>query len=371
MKFWKVEANAAYALLGFALLGLLLANTGAAQALDSFRNFDLSLLGSTFTVEGWIHEYGIPAFFFLVGLELKRELTIGELSPIKRSVVPALAATFGVALPALTYLCVVGFGSELATGWAVPTATDVTFALAAFTVAGKALPQSARSFLLGYAVIDDLIAVLIIATLFSAPPQPVQFALWLVTTAAFVGIANTKWLLRLRWTRPVLLMLIGIAAVHFTITSGLQPTLTAVVLGLAIPSLQTQRLQDAIHPFVSFTVMPLFALFACGVTFGAANLVASAAFWAVLIRPIGKLIGITLGAELGKKLIGGMPELPLKAVLPTALLGGAGFTVALLVAKYAFTLNPEAEMAAVAATFIASAASLLAAAWLMKRYRTK
>ena len=369
MKFWRVEANAAYALLVAALLGILAANTPLSGALDAFRNVDVSFIGARFTLEGWIYSFGLPVFFFLVGLELKREIRVGELSPIKRAVVPTLAATLGVAFPALAYLAVVGGGNPISAGWAIPTATDVTFALAAFTIFGKALPQSARSFLLAYAVIDDLIAVLIIAALFSEPIQPEYFTLVIIWVALFALAARSKRLAKRGWIQAALMAATGVGAIYFTNVNGLQPTLTAVVLGLLVPTKRTQRIQDAIHPLVSFTVMPLFALFAAGVGFGGFEVGSSPVFWAVLLRPVGKLIGITLGAELGKRLIGGMPNLPLRAIVPAALLGGAGFTVALLVSKYAFTLDPAAQLAAVAATFIATAVSLAAGGLVLKAYK--
>jgi len=369
MKFWRVEANAAYALVAAAILGILAANTPLIGVLDAVRNVDVIFIGARFTLEGWIYSFGLPVFFFLVGLELKRELRVGELSPIKRAVVPALAATLGVAFPALAYLSVVGGGNPISAGWAIPTATDVTFALAAFTIFGKALPQSARSFLLAYAVIDDLIAVLIIAALFSEPIQPEYFALVIVWVALFALAARSKRLATRGWIQAALMVATGVGAIYFTNVNGLQPTLTAVILGLLVPTTRTQRIQDAIHPLVSFTVMPLFALFAAGVGFGGFEVGSSPVFWAVLLRPVGKLIGITLGAELGKRLIGGMPNLPLRAIVPAALLGGAGFTVALLVSKYAFTLDPAAQLAAVAATFIATAISLVAGGLALKAYK--
>jgi len=369
MKFWRVEANAAYALVAAAILGILAANTPLIGVLDAVRNVDVIFIGARFTLEGWIYSFGLPVFFFLVGLELKRELRVGELSPIKRAVVPALAATLGVAFPALAYLSVVGGGNPISAGWAIPTATDVTFALAAFTIFGKALPQSARSFLLAYAVIDDLIAVLIIAALFSEPIQPEYFALVIVWVALFALAARSKRLATRGWIQAALMVATGVGAIYFTNVNGLQPTLTAVILGLLVPTTRTQRIQDAIHPLVSFTVMPLFALFAAGVGFGGFEVGSSPVFWAVLLRPVGKLIGITLGAELGKRLIGGMPNLPLRAIVPAALLGGAGFTVALLVSKYAFTLDPAAQLAAVAATFIATAISLVAGGLVLKAYK--
>ena len=369
MKFWRVEANAAYVLLATALLGLMVANSPARTLLETFRDWNVPFLGTTFTLDGWIHAFGIPAFFFLVGLELKRELTVGELSPIKRAVVPALAAALGVAFPALAYLAVVGVGNPISAGWAIPTATDVTFALAAFTIFGKAMPQSARSFLLGYAVIDDLIAVIIIAAVFSAPLNPALGIVIAAWVALFALAARNKAIGRYRILQAALMVITSSAAIYFTIVNDLQPTLTAVALGLLVPAKRTQQIQDALHPAISFTVMPLFALFAAGVSFGELSLGASAVFWAIMLRPIGKMLGITLGAELGKRFIGGMPALPTAAIVPTALLGGAGFTVALLVAKYSFTLRPGAEMAAVAATFIATAISLVAGAIALKLYK--
>ena len=372
MEFFKVEKNAALVLLVAAALGLALANLGGFLALDAIKSWTPYAMPLTLTFEGWIYNFGLPAFFFLVGLELKRELVGGALSPIKNALVPLLAAVFGVCIPALAYLLVTGMNTDASAGWAIPTATDVTFALAVFVAFGKTLPRSARSFLLAFAVIDDVIAVVIVSLLFTGPLSVLGLVYVGVALAAFFLVHRSKLLQSVPGLWIAWHVLIAFGALYAAMANGIQPTLIGLALGFIIRADRTERLQTVLHPWVSFGVLPVFAFMAAGVTIGdVGSVILDSVFLAVLIRPLGKFVGIWAGAEVGKKILRGQEQLSTRQIIPVAALGGIGFTVALLVAKYSFTLEPGHINAAILATFIATAVSAVVAAVLLRRHGAK
>ena len=372
MEFFKVEKNAALVLLVAAALGLALANLGGFLALDAIKSWTPYAMPLTLTFEGWIYNFGLPAFFFLVGLELKRELVGGALSPIKNALVPLLAAVFGVCIPALAYLLVTGINTDASAGWAIPTATDVTFALAVFVAFGKTLPRSARSFLLAFAVIDDVIAVVIVSLLFTGPLSVLGLVYVGLALAAFFLVHRSKLLQSVPGLWIAWHVLIAFGALYAAMANGIQPTLIGLALGLIIRADRTERLQTVLHPWVSFGVLPVFAFMAAGVTIGdVGSVILDSVFLAVLIRPLGKFVGIWAGAEVGKKILRGQKQLSTSQIIPVAALGGIGFTVALLVAKYSFTLEPGHLNAAILATFLATAISAVVAAVLLRRHGAK
>jgi len=372
MEFFKVEKNAALVLLVAAALGLALANLGGFLALDAIKSWTPYAMPLTLTFEGWIYNFGLPAFFFLVGLELKRELVGGALSPIKNALVPLLAAVFGVCIPALAYLLVTGMNTDASAGWAIPTATDVTFALAVFVAFGKTLPRSARSFLLAFAVIDDVIAVVIVSLLFTGPLSVLGLVYVGLALAAFFLVHRSKLLQSVPGLWIAWHVLIAFGALYAAMANGIQPTLIGLALGLIIRADRTERLQTVLHPWVSFGVLPVFAFMAAGVTIGdVGSVILDSVFLAVLIRPLGKFVGIWAGAEVGKKILRGQKQLSTSQIIPVAALGGIGFTVALLVAKYSFTLEPGHLNAAILATFLATAISAVVAAVLLRRHGAK
>ncbi|MEN9989567.1 MAG: sodium:proton antiporter [Actinomycetota bacterium] len=372
MNFFRVEKNAALVLLIAAGLGLALANLGGFLVIDAIKSWTPYAMPINLTFEGWIYNFGLPAFFFLVGLELKRELVGGALSPIRRAIVPLLAAILGVCIPALVYVFVTGMNTDAAAGWAIPTATDVTFALAVFVVFGKALPQSARSFLLAYAVIDDVIAVLIVSALFTAGFSLLGLLYVVIALVAYRLVHRSALLQSVRGLWIAWHVLIAFGALYAALSNGFQPTLVGLALGLLISAEHTERVQTALHPWVAFGVLPVFAFMAAGVTLGNVGVaISSTVFVAVLLRPLGKFVGIWLGAELGKRIAGGENQLTTGQIIPVAALGGIGFTVALLVTKYTFTLDPQSENAAILATFAATAISAVIGALLLRGHRSK
>lgn len=301
-------------LLAAILLGLLLGGLPAAASLQPLR---LEIL------DGPAQYLVIAPFFFLVGLELRRELVDGALSPLRNAVSPALAAVFGVALPAAWFL-LLNRGTVEATGWPIPTATDVTFALAVYSAFGSALPRAARTFLLAFAVIDDLIAVILITLVF--------------------GLSGDS----------------GFAE------------LLPVVLAFIVPLRWPTRIEFWLLRYLNWIGLPVFAFLMAFIPLPPVAAVAtSAVFWGIAARPIWKWIGVFIGGYLGQRWTSEEAKLNRGNLIAVAALGGIGFTVSLLVASIAYADQPAAYGAAVAATFIASGVSaVIAAIALVRSHRS-
>lgn len=360
MNFFRVERNLAALLILGAATGLILANSGGYLLVDTLKSVELGLPGIGFTLEGWIHNFGIPAFFALVGLELRREFHDGLFADRKALLVPGLAAIFGVALPAIAYLSVVGWNSPLALGWPIPTATDITFSLAILLVFGKRLPAAARTFLLAFAIIDDVIGILIITFLYAGSMQVAPLALALAGLAIFYGLGLTLAKTRnsgLHRACGALMWITALTALYQTVESGLQPTITGVALGMLVPIAQNPNLERQLHPWIAGLILPIFALFVTAIPFASGNVFNQLVFWAVLTRPFAKVLGITLGAYLGYKIAKPIPNLDMSTVFRLSFLGGIGFTVSLLIAQITFSMEPLIEAAAIAATLAASGLS--------------
>ncbi|MEY4349819.1 MAG: Na+/H+ antiporter NhaA [Actinomycetota bacterium] len=358
LNFLKVERNAAALLLLFATLGLVLANTSAAPFIDQLAHtpLDIAPLGIHLYLSAWLGEFFMGGFFLLIGLELKRELHSGAFRDRRALTIPTLAALFGALVPAAIFLILVPANTDAAAGWPIPMATDVTFALAIFAVFAKAMPPSARTFLLSFAVIDDIIAILVIA-IFLGTGFNAMFLLAAAFSAAafwFVSRGTSK-------TSIALSVLLAIVAWYFMLQSGVQPAVIGVVLGLLVPVAKLEKLEHAVHPWVSLVVLPIFAFFAAAVSLQGGIALASAMTIALLLRPLGKVIGITLGVSVAKLLVknSGFKEMSLGDFARVATLGGIGFTVALLISGSVFAKQPELASQATIATLIAMVASMI------------
>lgn len=358
LAFLKIERNAAALLLVFATLGLVLANTSAADLIASISHAPMQIdaLGIHLTLSEWLGEFFMGGFFLLIGLELKRELNSGAFQDRRALAIPAFAALFGALVPAAIFLVLVGRGTEASAGWPIPMATDVTFALAIFTVFAKAMPPSARTFLLSFAVIDDIIAIIVIA-LFLGAGFNVGFLIAAALTAAvvwFVSLGTARWT---NWATGAL----AILAWYFTLQSGVQPAVIGVVIGLLIPIAKVEKLEHSIHPWVSLLVLPVFAFFAAGVSLAGGIALASTMTIALLLRPLGKMLGITLGVLTAKAFVrnSGFKEMKTGDYVRISTLGGIGFTVALLITGSVFGSGTELANQATIATLIAMAASMI------------
>lgn len=344
-----------------AVIALIWANSPWADAYTGLRDlrFGPAALHLDLSIGQWASDGLLAIFFFVVGVELKREIVEGELRHVGTAVVPVLAAVGGMAVPALVFLAVASTSEAGALrGWAIPTATDIAFAVAVLGIVGRRLPTALRAFLLTLAVVDDLLAIVVIAIGYSDGIA----MLWLLAAAAAVAVF---WLLLRRGiTHPLVLIPLAVAAWGLLHTSGVHATIAGVALGLVIPVAHAERMEHVWRPVSAGFAVPVFALFAAGVT------VAPAVLREAVADPVAQ--GVVLGLVLGKPLgitattwlacrfrgVSLAPGLRWADIAAVGSLAGIGFTVSLLVAGLAFG---EGSAHAEHATIGVLAASVLAA----------
>lgn len=357
MKILRSERYAAFLLVGAAILGLVLANSAVGPGLQSVRDSHLPLpwLGLDLSVGHWITDGLLAIFFFLAAIELKHELVHGELDNARKALVPTIAAVGGVIVPAGIFLLLVP-DPQLAKGWPIPTATDIAFALGALALVGRALPSRIRALLLALAVIDDLIAILIIAFFFTADLKPLPL-LFAVPVILLFGRLSLH--VRSR-TIIVALIVLGIAAWILVYLSGIHATVAGVALGLIMSGKSAGKTRHALEPVTNGVILPVFAFVAALVILPSVGLgELSPVFWAIVIAlPVGKLIGITGGALVANRFASKRHRIPFGDIVAVAGLGGIGFTVSLLMNELAYA-NQEAI--AVEGTLAVLVGSVLAA----------
>ena len=331
---------AAITLIIAAGLGLGLANSPLGPSLFALRDtyLDVPLLGLHLSVGHWVKDGLLAVFFFLAAIELKHELRHGELNSARKAFVPVIAAVGGVIVPALLFLVIVP-DADMKSGWPIPTATDIAFALGVLAIVGRALPSRVRALLLALAVIDDLIAILIIALVFPGELQPVALLLAVPVILVF-GLLSYRVRAGNRYVIVPIMILLGLAAWVLVAISGIHPTIAGVALGLILASRRGERVRHLIEPWSNVIVLPLFAFVATLVVIpDLSTAPLGAVFWAILVAlPVGKLIGITGGALLARTLSGRQEAnpIPIGDLLTVAALGGIGFTVSLLMNELAF-----------------------------------
>ncbi len=328
------------------------------------------------SLSAWAADGLLAIFFFVAGLELKRELVVGELRDPTRAALPVVAAIAGVAVPAGLFLLLAG--PQAQRGWAVPTATDIAFALAALAVIGSHLPSALRAFLLTLAVVDDLIAITIIAIFYTENLALAPLLLSLAPLLLF-GLAARRpqpkpWLLI-----PLALLTWGLvhaAGVHATVAGVLLaatvPTRAQCANGSATASV-AERWEHAIRPLSAGIAVPIFALFAAGVTLIGGGLSAAvadrAALAVVLALVIGKPIGVLGATWITAKVTRARldPEIAWADVLGVSLLAGIGFTVSLLIGELAFGATGPRAQSVKAAILLGSCIAAAAAALVLRR----
>jgi NhaA family Na+:H+ antiporter len=355
-------------LLGATLLALVLANTGAAGFYNSLRDFTFGPEGLhlNLSVGAWAADGLLAIFFFVVGLELKEEFVAGKLRNIRTAIVPIAAAVGGVIVPALIYVIVnLDSGSAALQGWAIPAATDIAFAVAVIAVVGRHLPSALRTFLLTLAVVDDLLAISIIAVFYTDEINFLFLGLAALPLAAF-AVAVQRGVRA--WWILIPLGLVTWALVH---ASGIHATVAGVLLGFVVPVIATRRarvkagtdasgrqLYDGLAAHfadrwsvVSTAVaVPLFAFFSAGVTVGGlAGLTESfqdtIALGIMAGLVLGKAIGITTTTFLVTRLPGLRidPSIRWVDMIGMAFVAGIGFTVSLLVGELSFGAGSESD----------------------------
>lgn len=359
----KSDKSAAFALLGAAIFGLVLANSPIGPALLGFKEtyFGLEQFGLKLTVEHWVSDLLLATFFLVAGLELKYELRLGALSKPSIALVPILAALGGVIVPALIYYSFNTEGVE-ASGWPIPTATDIAFALGVLAIFGTGLPKAARIFLLALAIFDDLVAILIIAVFYTDDLE----ALWLLAAAVVAAaVVITE---RIRKAPHNLIRILAFFALWYLVfQSGVHATIAGVLLGLLIPAKKTHQLVSKLQPWTNTLVLPLFAFFSVAITLPSFSSQTSMVFLGVLIAlPFGKLIGITALAAIANRMADPKSRLPLETLdfLAIAALAGVGFTVSLLMTKLAFEDHPQLLAEGTLAVLLGSVISMTLGAWL-------
>lgn len=387
----RTETVGGFVLVGAAVIALVWANSPWASSYSALRDFAFGpeSLHIHLTVGEWAADGLLAVFFFLIGLELKHEFVAGDLRSPATAIVPVAAAAGGVLVPVLIYLALNAGGHGLP-GWAVPAATDIAFALAVLAIISSHLPTALRTFLLTLAVVDDLIAIVIIAVAYTASINVVALLLALLPIGAFAFLVQ-RWptfFSTRRWSLVVILLPIAAVAWALVHASGIHATIAGVAIGMCVPVLR-KRDEDSTQPALAHTldhvlrplsagfVVPAFALFSAGVTVGSLS-----GLSASLRDPVtlGIIAGLVLGKPVGivatSFLVTRFRRISLDEsigwpdIMGVGVLAGIGFTVSLLVAELSFPTDHVSHDDAKIGVLVASlVASLLAAVVLGLRNR--
>ena len=358
----------AIALLTAAVLGLLAANSplgpGLERLLDAHSPW--GAVGLDLSVSHWISDGLLAVFFLLVAIELKQEVVDGELSNPKTAIIPAIAAVGGVLVPAVVFL-VVTTGTPYQHGWPIPTATDIAFALGVLAMFGRGLPSTLRVFLLALAVLDDLIAIVIIAVVFAHGTDFLALGGAAVALLVFAvlgrmlrpGRSGQVWII-------AAMVLVGLVTWWLVYHSGVHATIAGVALGLVLPRRPGHTLHERVEPWSNAIVLPVFAFASAAVVIPSVGIgELSPTFWAVVLAlPVGKLVGITLFGSVATRIFRapGRSTLSFGSIVTVSLLGGIGFTVSLLMNELAFAGSEEILDEGVLAVLVGSGIAMVASA---------
>ena len=345
-EFLRAEAAGGFLLLVFSVAALLWANSPASGGYFDLWATKLTIgvgdVAITEDLQHWVNDGLMAIFFFVISLEIKRELIVGDLRHPRAAALPILAALGGVVVPAAIYLAVTA-GTDATGGWGIPMATDAAFAIAVLVLLGDRVGTGAKLFLVTIAVVDDVIAILVIAVVYTGELEPG----WLAGAAG--GLLLVAAMRRARVASPLAYVVPAIAVWVATLESGLHPTIAGVALGLMTPAKPVggrpvlEELEHRLHPVSAYVVLPAFALANAGVELGGdllrtgeeVRVAAAVALGLVL----GKVIGIGAMTWLAVRTgLGRLPEgVGARTAFGVAALGGIGFTVSLFIAPLAFT----------------------------------
>jgi NhaA family Na+:H+ antiporter len=354
--FLRLESSGGILLAGAAVLAMLLANSPAAGLYTQLLQTELTITLGGFGVDKplllWINDGLMAVFFLLVGLELKREVVEGQLSSMKQLALPAMAAIGGVAVPALIYVLITRDLPEAKGGWAIPTATDIAFALAVLTLLGSRVPTALKVFLATVAVIDDLAAIIIIAVFYTYDLSVTAMLMALGGVIVLVGLnrAGVK--------RIAAYMIVGVFIWLSVLKSGVHATLAGVIVAALIPlkadddSSPARHLEHELHPWVAYGVLPVFAFANAGVALKGVGLESMTSGITLGIMAglfIGKQIGVF--GMTGLAIVTGLARMPQGLnwgqLWGAALLCGVGFTMSLFIGSLAFEHGDMLQVAAV------------------------
>jgi NhaA family Na+:H+ antiporter len=406
--FIRIEASSGIVLIAAAALAFAWANSPWADSYHAMQHAPVTVgvgaWGIEKTLHHWVNDFLMALFFFLVGLEIKREILVGELRTWDKASLPAAAALGGMVVPALIYVAF-NIGQESVRGWGVPMATDIAFALGVLALLGDRVPLSLKVFLLALAIVDDLGAVLVIAIFYTENLDVTALIISLVVgwIALLYGRAEGP--------RPMVYLIVGLIVWYFMLKSGVHATIAGVLMALAIPlrhRMSVEQIKDelswsagrefeqierrihhletvlykahsplhsmehALQPWVAFVIMPVFALFNAGVTLGGGEAGGSM----VGVISIGAFLGLLLGKPIGvvgfvwlsvKTGISKFPEdSSWSAMTGVGLLAGIGFTMSLFIANLAFGEGAELDQAKIGVLAASVVAALVGLALLNK-----
>ena len=347
--FFQLEAASGLVLLIAAIIALLISNSNFSElyfdTLEQYLFIGINNFGLKLSIYHWINDLLMAIFFFFVTLEIKREFIQGELSNLKKALLPIIGAVGGMLIPALFYVAINFENPETLNGWAIPSATDIAFSLGILSLLGSRVPISLKIFLTALAIIDDLGAILIIAFFYSGDLSISYLSLILISYI-FLLILNKYGVKKF-----VPYFIIGAFMWYFTFKSGIHATIAGVLLASTIPHRVKDKdysllikLEHAISPYVAFLIMPIFAFANAGVSLEGLSLSAL-----LLPVPLGILLGLFIGKQVGVMIFSfvavklGAAQMPDNAnwltIYGVSVLTGIGFTMSLFVGNLAFAEN--------------------------------
>ena len=363
-KFFQLKSAAGILLLAAAIAAILVENSFLSDSYAKLLHTSVSIKISDFGIDKdlhhWINDGLMAIFFLLVGLEIKRELVQGHLSTREQFSLPAVAAIGGITIPAIIYIGL-NFGNEVTSnGWAIPTATDIAFALGVVTLLGNRVPISLKVTLVAVAIIDDLMAIIIIASFYTSDLSITYLVFAALSTATLLILNNRK------ITKLSPYVLVGILLWVFVLKSGIHASLAGVVLAQFIPinaknssdHSPLYKLEHSIEPWVNFMILPIFAFANAGVSFSGMKL-------NLLWDPVtlGIILGLFFGKQIGVMLFTYIGSLLMICKLPSdvswaqyyglSIVTGIGFTMSLFIGSLAFT-DPEYQTSVRLGVLIAS-----------------
>jgi NhaA family Na+:H+ antiporter len=367
--FVSLEAAGGIVLLLAAAAALIWVNTDPA-GYTSWWHHQLTIgpgeLAITESLVHWVNDALMTVFFFVVGLEIKRELVVGELRDRHRAALPAVAALGGMIVPALLFVAI-NVGGNGIDGWAIPMATDIAFAMGVLALLGPRVPSSLKLFLLALAIVDDIGAIVVIALFYSRGLH----GWWLLGAVATVLLVVV--MARLDVDHPIAYVVPGIVLWWCLHEAGVEPTLAGVVLGLLTPATPRrgvpvlERLEHALHPLSTFVIVPIFALANAGVVLGSDAidhaLSSRVTIGIVVGLVVGKFVGIFGASAIAMRTrVGTLPDgVGLRHVAGIAVLGGIGFTVSLFITDLAFRgeVVDDAKIGVLAASLCAATLGMI------------
>ena len=368
--FFQSEKAGGFILIGCTVISLVVSNSAVGEAYINFwhSHLDLSFLGISldYSLEHWVNDGLMAIFFLLVGLEIERELYIGELSSFKNALLPIIAAAGGMLFPALIHY-LFNSGTPFQSGFGIPMATDIAFALGILSLAGNRIPLSLKIFLTALAIIDDLGAITVIALFYTKEFASVYFF-------TSVGIFLLLFIAGKRKIFSIPLYLAGgVIMWYCMLKSGVHATIAGVLLAFAIPfhkvdkKNRSYKLQHSLHYPVAFFILPIFALANTAIVFPKdimSNLLTSNSIGIICGLIVGKFVGIFLTSFLAVKtgIASLSPDLNWRHIIGISLLGGIGFTMSIFIANLAFNdaeIITASKLSILLASFFAAIVGLI------------